>query len=122
MKALILGYGSIGQRHAANLRALYPDCGQVVVDPHFEIRGSFTIPDWHQAVEIHNDSAFAVVASPTACHMEQMIELARCGIPFLCEKPPCLEVEIVEYRALAENVEASGLKCAVAFQYRFHKQ
>jgi len=111
MKALILGYGSIGQRHAANLRTLYPDCEQVIHDP--EKGYAF---GWQE----HPD--FAVISSPTDCHLAQMIELARRSIPFLCEKPPCDEIETSKYRLLVDHIEQISLKCAVAFQYRFHKQ
>lgn len=114
MKALILGYGSIGQRHAANLRALYPDCDQIIVDPD---------KGYKQREESEmDDFDLAIIASPTACHLSQMTELARHGVPFLCEKPPCMEAETDEYRGLVNGFEASGLRCAIAFQYRYHKQ
>lgn len=109
MKALLLGYGSIGQRHAGNLRELYPDVDLYISDPP----KGYIDP-------IQRGYDFAIIASPTSEHLAQMIELARLGIPFLCEKPPCDEIETSQYCLLVDHVRETGLRCAIGFQYRFH--
>jgi predicted dehydrogenase len=118
MKALILGYGSIGQRHAANLRALYPDCEQMIYDPFHSGYNHHSF----QELLFQPKYDFAIIASPVECHLSQMIELSRHDIPFLCEKPPCDEIETSKYRVLVDYITQTGLICAIAFQYRFHKQ
>ncbi len=118
MRALIVGLGSIGRRHAVNLQKL----GHIVcvVDPfiegvHYESLGNFA--------EDRETVDFAVVCSPTECHIDHCIQLINLGIPVLCEKPLYSwdqhdRVEKI-VSALVHNPRA---KFAVAYCYRFHPQ
>ena len=82
MKALIIGYGSIGKRHADILKGL--GCEVAVVSRHKS--GAYrNLADAFDAVR----PEYAVVASPTKDHGRHILELwvEMCGGRLLIEKP-----------------------------------
>jgi len=88
VKILIIGYGSIGKRHAANFKA----AGHEVV----LLRHSKENPNKDGFREYYSfEEAFAgkktsgaIVCSPTSRHLPDVEELVSHRIPFLLEKPP----------------------------------
>ena len=124
MKVLLFGFGSIGQRHSRNLLHIDHDCQLVIVDPYARPPASvspvyYTSPDL--AAQHHADADFAVIASPDQCHLQQMAMLAELRIPFYVEKPICTSAQLPGLDDIIRTVDARGLRCAVGFQYRFHK-
>lgn len=116
MKILIFGLGSIGKRHAANLRLLRPDARIITADP----AGGADYTDWLVALANNYNADCAVIASPEKFHLEQMQALVEHRIRFYVEKPPCVVSQIDEYRGIVADCEDQNLDCAVGFQYRFH--
>jgi len=89
MHILVVGAGSIGQRHIKNLWDL--DVRTVVVDP----RQPFDEPCFdtiEEALEQHNPDA-AIVAVPTHLHMEVAHKLAHHNMPLFIEKPVSHEIK-----------------------------
>jgi predicted dehydrogenase len=91
LRALIIGFGSIGKRHARNLRALMPDAQIRVVrassatDPVLaELRGE-RAGSLAEGLRWRPD--LAVVASPSALHLEALVPLLEAGVPCYLEKP-----------------------------------
>ena len=119
MKIIVIGSGSIGKRHAANIRALRPDARLVIADPKQQApRGAFQVyRDWVEALQSHTYDC-AVIASPTEFHYEQLLACCERGIPALVEKPPATAAQLEHYRALVERYQ--DLRYAIGFQYRFH--
>lgn len=120
-KFLIIGMGSIGQRHAANLRGIWPNAHLVLADPAIRVRpedqwiidwtdsAGNIFTDYRVALAAHPDATAAIIASPTAAHGEQMWALAEAGVSFYVEKP------------LGTVNPPIGIgRCATGFQYRFH--
>lgn len=101
MKVLLFGYGSIGQRHAANLKALRPDAELYRIDPPKHLRIIDPPP--------HYDAA--IIASPTELHGAHMEICGMDGIPFYVEKP---------VGTLKTGNDWNT--CAVGYQYRFHPE
>jgi predicted dehydrogenase len=88
-RALVVGYGSIARRHLDNLRALGAAREYIVFRPGgrppaapAELRFVATLVE---ALETAPD--FAVVASPSAAHMESLLPLLQAGVPCYVEKP-----------------------------------
>ncbi len=102
MKAILFGYGSIGQRHAANLKTLRPDVEIEVMDP----------PKKMTAYGEKFDAA--IISSPTKDHADAMYWLGPRSIPFYVEKPIGV-TELLKY-SFAWPVAAVG------HQYRFHRE
>jgi len=118
MKVLVLGLGSIGKRHLANLRAILPQVRVVGADPValFDLSdGDAMFSDWSEAVNSNPDARAAIIASPISAHLEQAIALRAAGIPFYCEKPIGLLGELPQWTQFGDS-----LHCAVGYQYRFH--
>lgn len=91
MRALVLGVGSAGRRHIANLATLAPGSSIVVLErsarPDAIPDGVpfATTPDLDAALKHRVD--FAIVSSATAEHIEVLPALIRAGIPLFVEKP-----------------------------------
>jgi predicted dehydrogenase len=85
-RALVIGYGSIGARHAAVLRGLGVEVA-VVSARATEAPGPIfrALGDAVGTFAPH----YAVIANPTAAHRETLGDLAACGFRgrVLCEKP-----------------------------------
>lgn len=119
---LVIGLGSIGRRHAANLFALYPDARFTFLR-HQNQRDTFcdqldaTIATDLDAL-LAQDFDLAIVASPSANHIDTLPRLIARGWPLLVEKPIVStlgDCDIVE-GLLAKAPEAVR---AAAFNFRY---
>ncbi|MEP3439270.1 MAG: Gfo/Idh/MocA family oxidoreductase [Hoeflea sp.] len=122
MRVGIAGLGSIGMRHARNLRSFGVE-DIVGFDPDPERRASFLSllggtahADWADALKHGLD--LAVIASPNSFHLSQAIAAARQGIHLFVEKPLGLDAE--EAGDLARIVSGSGLYAHVGSNWKFH--
>jgi hypothetical protein len=129
-KLLILGLGSIGRRHAANLHTL--GYHVIAADPFCaapEPDGTVTLfyRDFRRALADHGDSAGVVIASPTAEHHAQVLFSTFSGpvpIPVYVEKPSMTtaQSEELSFRADILTIQRLGVKSVTGFQYFFHPQ
>jgi predicted dehydrogenase len=121
MKVAIVGLGSVGRRHLRNLESLgRHDCVLLRT-------GLSTLPDddlAHVPVVRNLDALLrhqpdaAIIATPTALHLDTAIPLARAGCHLLIEKPVSHSMEGVA--DLREAAGIGGAHIMVAFQYRHH--
>lgn len=93
MRALIIGSGSIGQRHLSNLRQLLPNAKITI------LRHDPSIPAPEEAAKLSDRIVyrledafeegldFAVVASPAPMHVAVALPLAERGVHIFVEKP-----------------------------------
>ncbi len=119
---LIVGLGSIGQRHLRNLRSLVPQAEITVLRrpgsqarPAEEQLASRTVHQLSDALA--HRPQFAIVATPTACHLETAIRLADAGVDLLIEKPLSHRLEGVD--RLLELVAQRGVMLSVGYNLRF---
>ena len=110
MKALIIGYGSVGSRHTRILARL--GCEVAVVSSR-NIHAERCFPCISKALQKF-DPKYVVIASETARHLTDVVELATCGFngTVLVEKPLFAVVS-----DLPENCFSCGY---VAYNLRFH--
>jgi predicted dehydrogenase len=122
MRVLIVGCGSIGRRHLANLLSLAP--AEVLA---YRVRGNdaeelgrrFGVRAVASLGEgLSLDPDFVLVANPTALHMEVALEAARAGRSLFIEKPLSHSREGAD--ELRRLVREKGLVCLVGYQMRFH--
>lgn len=99
MRVLVIGYGSIGKRHAANIEALGHHV--LIHDPPLGRQQRFKGFD------------AAVICSPPALHLKHVAKMARRAIPCLVEKPYCLPVEVDTARIQYANMLHAGLPVMV---------
>lgn len=122
MTGLLVGYGSIGRRHLANLHSLG------VADWAVVHTGQGTIPlELSSPARIYSDLSaaldkeqprFAVIANPTSLHMGAALACANAGCGLLIEKPISDSLDGVE--ELEAAAAALDTKLLVGFQFRFH--
>jgi predicted dehydrogenase len=120
--ALVLGVGSIGRRHCANLRAL----GVELIDvfdpapercrPVVEEFGAVAHPRFEDALAAGPD--VALVCTPPVLHVEQTIAALKAGCHVFVEKPLSHSLErLEELEALAREARRV---VQVGYNLRFH--
>ena len=120
--ALVVGGGSIGQRHTQNLQQLGVDVA--VVDPATEVRkelasdlGVTTFAEVSVGIDAENPD-IVVVCTPNRFHVPNAIEAARAGCDLFIEKP--LSHEMAGVAELETVVAEQELRSLVGCNLRFH--
>lgn len=135
MKVLIVGLGSVGQRHLRNLRMLMPHTLEVLayrvrrfpqiinnmlrIEEGISLEEKYNIRvfgDLKEALEEKPEVAF--IANPNHFHISVALEAARAGCHLFIEKPLSDSLDGVE--ELIETVERNRLIAMVGYQFRFH--
>jgi predicted dehydrogenase len=121
MKILIAGLGSIGRRHLRNLLALgerdillYRT--RLSSLPDDELGDFPVVSDLQAALDQRPDAA--IIANPTALHLETAIPAAQAGCHLLLEKPVSHTSE--GFQNLRQALQQGGGQLLVGFQFRFH--
>jgi predicted dehydrogenase len=118
MKALVIGYGSIGRRHAANLAKLGHE---VVLLRHAPGAPPGTFREYYDFDKAIDEEkpGIAVVCAPPPCHASDAGKLIERGIPFLLEKPPALDRDAT--LALHKLIEQKSFQAyELAFNLRWY--
>lgn len=135
MKILMIGLGSVGQRHLRNIRRLY---GEQVEINAYRVRGlqrtfsddmkiregieldtEFNIhvfTDLDEALANKPDIVF--ISNITAKHAECAVKAARAGCDIFLEKPVSDSLEYID--ELAQIVKEKGIIVYVGYQNRHH--
>lgn len=122
MKWLIVGLGSIGRRHLRNLLAMGQEnillfrTHQSTL-PEDDLARFPVETDLNQALSQKPDAA--IIANPTALHLEAAIPAAEAGCHLLIEKPVAAKFD-KDISVLQRAVENAGVATLVGFHFRFH--
>jgi predicted dehydrogenase len=135
MKILIVGLGSIGQRHARNLRTILGDSVELlawrvraltrVITPAMQADSSRNVEaeynirafdDLSQALAEKPDAAF--ICNPTSLHVSVAQSCAEQNCHLFIEKP--VSHTLTGLRELLTTVNARKLVTLVGYQFRFH--
>ncbi len=120
MKFLVIGYGSIGKRHASNIRMLGHE---VCLLRHSDInRNSEGFKEYFsldEAVNAENGFDGAIICSPTSHHLPDVKKAITLNIPFLLEKPPASDLKST--LKMEEMIKETGFyKYDIAFNMRYY--
>lgn len=122
MRVCVLGLGSIGMRHARNLRTLgITDLCGFDTDPVKREAFVATLGGRGYATletALAASPALVVVASPNVFHLAQALAAARAGCHLFIEKP--LGTDLAEAKALAALVGERRLYAHVGSNWKFH--
>lgn len=113
LRAGLVGIGMMGRNHARVLREIDGIELVGVADPagdRHRVAGDAPVVDTVASL-IDLDLDMAVVAAPTALHLEAGLALAAAGVPTLIEKPLASDTAAAE--RLVEAFESAGLVNAV---------
>jgi len=118
---LIAGLGSIGRRHLDNLRSL--GCSRFVLYRTYQstmsdvdVGDALVTGDWQEALS--HRPKIAIVANPTARHLDVALAAAEAGCHLFIEKP--LSHSLDRCDQLAEIVARNRLVTMIGCQFRFH--
>lgn len=135
MKVLIAGLGSIGQRHARNLRTLLGDRVDLlayrvrglphVITERMTLDSTVSVEDRYRIRAFDDlDAALAerpaavIVCNPTRFHVPTAIKAIHAGCHVLIEKP--LSDSFGHVEELIACASRRGVVAAVGYQLRFH--
>ena len=117
-RVLIVGYGSIGQRHLRIVRESLPEATIMV----FRHQPTIIIPDMANLVtsSINDVHSFApeaaIIANPAPFHLKIAKALTGMGCHLLIEKPISHKLEgVVEF---LEHIRVAGVMCHVGYNLR----
>ena len=115
--ALVVGYGSIARRHVENLRA----CGAseiTVVRPSGRAADAPKALRFVAGIEegLASEPECAVIASPSAAHIESLLPLLKAGVPCYVEKPVVISaVQVKQIRDASRESKVSMSGCNLRF-------
>lgn len=124
MRALIVGLGSIGQRHLGNLRQLVPDA-EITVLRHDPSRPTpENMAKLASRIIYRLEDAFdggldcAIIASPAPFHMATAMPLAKRGVHLFVEKPIADRIDGVD--SLIDECRQNKCALLVGYVLRYH--
>ncbi len=120
LKALVIGYGSIGQRHISNLSS-FPKVEILVYtnrkyDAFLRKKKCKIFDSIEKCLKEKPD--FAIITNVTSLHIKTAIQLANSGINLLIEKP--LSDTLDGVQTLLNIVKKRKLITLMGFHLRFH--
>lgn len=115
-RILIVGHGSIGQRHLRIVRESLPhaDLGVLRRPGGSEVKGGACFTSLDQALAFKPQAA--IIASPAPFHVDIALALARSGCHLLVEKPLSATAESVPY--LLQTARENGIVLQVGYNLR----
>ena len=122
-KILIVGLGSVGRRHARNLQQLgfenlvFLRSGRPeVIDEALPLKTQV-----HSLSEaLTHDPTAAVIATPSALHLDVALPLAEHGCHLFVEKPLTTDSDFDRCQQLIQIAQKKNLVTMVGCQFRFH--
>ena len=121
-RILIIGLGSIGQRHVRNLHQLgYSELYAVSSGKGVMPKADLPIKDCDKDLQYaldHYRPQVVFVCNPTSLHMDAAIAAAKTGAHLFLEKPIGLELDQLE--VLKRISMEKEIRVATGFQFRHH--
>ncbi|MDO8269083.1 MAG: Gfo/Idh/MocA family oxidoreductase [Candidatus Levybacteria bacterium] len=118
MKVLIVGFGSIAQKHMHALKQLVPDTKILALRNSMQSIRYEGVKDLHSITEIPGDIDFAIISNPTSEHARTIEMLLPLRKPLFIEKPVFHELAGLE--SLVRETQAADVYTYVACNLRFH--
>ena len=122
MRFVVLGLGSIGRRHAANLMALGQSVhGFDVVAGRrraFEAGGGDAVVERDEALQLAADGGAVVVASPNGQHRDDVLDALAAGSHVFVEKPFAHRLDGLQ--AALARAQENGQIVFAAHNLRYH--
>ena len=120
MKALVIGYGSIGRRHIENLSSLKNIeiivCTKRKYDKFLKQKKCKIYTSIEDCIK--ENPKFAIIANETRFHIRTALYLARAGIHLLIEKP--LSYSLKGTNELLNIANKNKLIVLIGYNFRFH--
>jgi len=124
-KLALIGAGRIGKVHALAVAAVADTSIKYVCDVHQPSAAETAKLCNAEVVDIDTvfedkDIDAVIIASATDTHAPLLERCAQTKMPVFCEKP--IDLNLASAKAVAEQIQASGVLCALGFNRRFDPQ
>ncbi|MDB3994438.1 Gfo/Idh/MocA family oxidoreductase [Gammaproteobacteria bacterium] len=118
-KILLIGLGSIGQRHARLLKELFPEIDLIALtskkEHHLQSGIDYLVNNLEEAIAMNPQAA--IICNPASEHLSTAIPLAKKGIHLLIEKP--VSNKLQHTNKLLKIVEEKKIKVLIGYNLRF---
>lgn len=135
MKILMIGLGSIGQRHLRNIRSIYGDSPEIIayrvkglkrtfsdsmqIRENVDLESEYNVTSYFNLSDALSQSPeIAFISNVTKLHITCAIECAKAGCHLFLEKPLSDSMDGID--KLKEIVQHKKLKVFVGFQNRYN--
>jgi len=118
MKVLIVGYGSIAQKHVHALKKIIPDVKITALRSFPDSKTNTAIKSIYSWEDIEKDIDFVIISNPTSLHFSTIQEAIKLGVPLFIEKPPFGVLNGIN--ELVEVISSKNIVTYTAFNLRFH--
>lgn len=118
MEILIIGLGSIANKHVNAIRQIVPNAKIAALRSGKKDVDSSGINNIYTIDELPNKPDFAIISNPTHLHAEYIRELAIRDIPMMIEKPALHSLEDAD--VLLDLIKRNNSFTYVACNLRFH--
>lgn len=117
-KILLVGFGSIGNKHLQSLKKIAPEVEVVILRSHSlgnPVDDCVVVKTVDEALAFCPEAA--IICNPSSFHLEVSERLVREGVHLLIEKP--LSNTVSGVRNFIDSVNEAELKVMVAYNLRF---
>jgi predicted dehydrogenase len=118
MEILIIGLGSIAQKHVAAIQKLDVTVHFTALRSSKEGLNVEGIDNVYSLDEVKNKPEFVIICNPTVLHGTTIIEMSKWGVPLFIEKPSLFTLN--EADTVLEALSKNKIPTYVAFNLRFH--
>ena len=118
MKVLIIGVGSIAQKHIAALKILETDSKIYALRSNRSSSEVDGVISCYSLNEVPSDIRFIIISNPTSLHLQTIKEVSHFDVPLFIEKPPIDSLRHVN--ELVNLIKSLDIPTYTAFNLRFH--
>ena len=118
MKVLIIGLGSIANKHICILREINPKIEIYALRSSHESKKYKNVKNLYNWDNLINyNFSFIIISSPSFNHLDDLIKAQKLKIPIMIEKPLFISLEQIQK---FDNLKFKSNLCYVACNFRFH--
>ena len=118
MIILIIGIGSIAQKHIKSIKKYFHDSTIIALRSSYESKKFVDVENIYDLNEINFKIDFVIISNPTYLHEKTILECIKLGCPLFIEKP-VLSV-LTNASILSKAINVSKTKTYIACNLRFH--
>ena len=118
MKVLIIGLGSIAEKHIFALRNTKQDIQIFALRSSMKSDKKGGIVNLYSFDQIPSNINFVIICNPTSNHYNTIFDVIKLKVPLFIEKPPLMD--LVNIEKLLSKIRKNNIKTYTAFNLRFH--
>jgi predicted dehydrogenase len=118
LKVLIIGLGSIAQKHIDAINKIDQSTSIYALRSNTNSKSFTNIIDLYNLTEVPNDIDFILISNPTSLHSKTILKVIDFNKPLFIEKP--VFDSIINNEEIVRLIEKKNIKTYVGCNLRFH--